>query len=415
LPKLRTYWQALRPLLPLLLATALLLTGLWMRWPTVSYDGPATPEAYTTYAVEKFAYSDVASIYFRDNLVEHPRPYLDYQLEYPVGTGLLIYVLNFARTLPAYFLATWLWMAVSALLIALIVPRFPHGRLLLFACSPALALYVNLNWDMWGVLLMVVALYLFTRERDGWAAAVLAAAVGTKFFPIVFLPLLVADRLRRRGWQAAGRMVAVFALTSAAINAPLLLVAPGGWWYFFEFNAERGDTGSLWTVFLWTVFQSWEPSPAELSLLSTVLLVAGLVVLLILQWRSPPGAWLPACCAALGWFFFVNKVYSAQYSLWIVVLLAVIGAGSALAVAWSAADLFYFAVSFLYLGLLYINEDARIFDLAVHPSQWFMQYGFVPAIGLREGVLLVVIGWCIRRMRAPLREPPQDRSEWRAG
>jgi len=401
LPKLRTYWQALRPLLPLVVAAALLLTGLWMRWPTVSYDGPATPEAYARFAVEKFAYSDVATLYFRDNLADHPRPYLDYQLEYPVGTGLLIYVLNFARALPAYFLATWLWMAVSALLIALIVPRFRHGRLLLFACSPALALYVNLNWDMWGVLLMVVALYLFTRERDGWTAAVLAAAVWTKFFPIVFLPLLVADRLRRRGWQAAGRMVAVFALTSAVINAPLLLVAPGAWWYFFEFNAKRGDTMSLWSV-----FQSWQLSPAELSLLSTVLLVAGLVVLLILQWRSPPGAWLPACCAALGWFFFVNKVYSAQYSLWIVVLLAVIGAGSALAVAWSAADLLYFAAHFLYLGLLYISEEARI---------WFTQYGLMPAIGLREGVLLVVIGWCIRRMRAPLREPPQDHSEWRAG
>jgi len=401
LPKLRTYWQALRPLLPLLLATALLLTGLWMRWPTVSYDGPATPEAYTEYAAKQLAYSDVASLYFRDNLADHPRPYLDYQLEYPVGTGLLIYVLNFARTLGAYFLATWLWMAVSALLIALIVPRFRHGRLLLFACSPALALYVIMNWDMWGVLLMVVALYLFTRERDGWAAAVLAAAVWTKFFPIVFLPLLVADRLRRRGWQAAGRMVAVFALTSAVINAPLLLVAPGAWWYFFEFNAERGDTMSLWTV-----FQSWQLSPTELGLLSAVLLVAGLVVLLILQWRSPPGAWLPACCAALGWFFFVNKVYSAQYSLWIVVLLAVIGAGSALAVAWSAADLLYFAAHFLYLGLLYISEEARI---------WFTQYGLMPAIGLREGVLLVVIGWCIRRMRTPLQEPPQDHSEWRAG
>ena len=228
-------------LVPLLVASALLLVGLWMRWPTVGYDGPATQDAYNSFAFDRFAYSDIASLYFRDGLAEHPRPYLDYRFEYPVGIGLLIYLLNAASpALPQYFLLTSLWMTLSALVIALIVPRFPRGRLLLFACSPALALYVNLNWDMWGVLLMVAALYLFTRERDGWATAVLAAAVWTKFFPIVFLPLLAADRLRRWGWRAAARLLTVFALTSAAINAPLLVVAHEAWWYFFQFNAERG-------------------------------------------------------------------------------------------------------------------------------------------------------------------------------
>ena len=378
-------------LLPLLAASALLLIGLWMRWPSVGYDGPATQDAYNSFAFDRFAYSDIASLYFRDGLAEHPRPYLDYPFEYPVGMGLLIYLLNAASSaLPQYFLLTSLWMTLSALLIALIVPRFPDGRLLLFACSPALALYVNLNWDMWGVLLMVVALYLFTRERDGWAAAVLAAAVCTKFFPIVFLPLLVADRLRRWGWRAAGRVAAIFALTSAAINAPLLVVAPEAWWYFFQFNAERGREWNLWVF-----FDRFAPSVQQINLLSAALLAAGLVALLIAQWRSPPGAWLPACCAVLGWFFFVGKVYSPQYGLWIVVLLAVIGAGSALAVAWSAADLLYFVAGFVFLGLSQYGEA----------QQWFAQYGFVPATALREGVLLVVIGWCVARMRGPAPKP----------
>ena len=379
-------------LIPLLVASALLLLGLWMRWPSVGYDGPATQDAYNSFAFDRFAYSDIVSLYFRDGLAAHPRPYLDYPFEYPVGMGFLIYLLNVASpAVQQYFLLTSLWMTLSALLIALIVPRFPRGRLLLFACSPALALYVNLNWDMWGVLLMVAALYLFTRERDGWGAAVLAAAVWTKFFPIVFLPFVIADRLRRRGWRAAGRLATVFAIVSAAINAPLLVVAPGAWWHFFQFNAERGREWNLWIF-----FDRFALSVEQINLLSAVLLAAGLVVLLIAQWRSPPGAWLPACCAALGWFFFVGKVYSPQYGLWIVTLLAVIGASTALAVAWSAADLLYFAAGFVFLGLSQYGEA----------QQWFAQHGFVPATALREGVLLVVIAWCIGQMRAPAPKPP---------
>jgi hypothetical protein len=378
-------------LLLLLAASGLLLIGLWMRWPSVGYVGPATQDAYNSFAFDRFAYSDIASLYFRDGLAGHPRPYLDYPFEYPVGMGLLIYLLNAASpALPQYFLLTSLWMTLSALVIALIVPRFPHGRLLLFACSPALALYVNLNWDMWGVLLMVVALYLFTRERDGWAATVLAAAVWTKFFPIVFLPFLVADRWRRWGWRAAGRLAAVFVIASAAINAPLLVVAPGAWWYFFQFNAERGREWNLWIF-----FDRFTLSAQQINLLSAALLAAGLVALLIMQWRAPPGAWLLACCAAMGWFFFVGKVYSPQYGLWIVALLAVIGASAALAVAWSAVDLLYFGAGFVFLGLSQYGEA----------QQWFAQHGFVPATALREGVLLVVVGWCIWQMRALTPKP----------
>jgi len=291
-------------------------------------------------------------------------------------------------------------LGVSALFIAALLPAFPRGRLLLFTLSPALALYVNLNWDMWGVLLMVVALLLFVRERDGPATAVLAAAVWTKFFPIVFLPFLIVDQLRRGGTWAAGRIVAIFAITSAAINAPVLLFAPAGWWYFFAFNAARPREWNLWMFF----DPSWL-STDGINRASVLLILSGFVVLLLLQWRLPLGAeglcraWLLMSCAMLAWFFFVGKVYSPQYGLWIVVLLALIGAAPTLAVAWSAADLFYFAGSFVTLGLWRYGEEAQ---------QWFADYGFLPATALREGMLLVVVGWCVYRMRILAREPAQE-------
>jgi hypothetical protein len=384
-------------LLPLVAAVVLILVGLWLRWPTLTYEDLSTQDAYNQFAFDRFAYSDIASLYFRDGLAGHPRPYVDYPLEYPVGLGLLIYLLSLATsTMPQYFLLTFLAMAVSAIWIAVLVPRFPRGNLLLFALSPALALYVDLNWDMWGVLLMVVALLLFVRERDGPATVVLTAAIWTKFFPILFLPFLVLDRMRRDGRRDARRIVTIFALGSVAINAPVLLLAPGGWWHFFAFNAARDRDWNLWMFF----DPSWL-STAEINRLSALLLVWGLVVLLMLQRRLPAGAWLPACCAMLAWFFFVNKSYSPQYGLWIVALLAVIGASSALAVAWSAADLLYFVAGFIWFGLSQYGDA----------QEWFADYGFLPATALREGMLLIVIGWCLKQMRTPTRDPTQDHGE----
>ena len=379
-------------ILPLVTAFALLLVGLWMRWPTVGYGGPPTQDDYNYFAFERFAYSDIASLYFRDYLAEHPRPYLDYPLEYPVGTGLVIFLLNSAaRNMPQYFLLTSLALTACGIWIAALVARFPRGREWLFAISPALALYVNLNWDMWGVLLTVVALLLFVRDRDGSAAAVLAAAAWTKLFPVLFLPFLILDRLQRRGRRAAVRFAVVFAVTSAAINAPVLLLAPAGWWYFFRFNSERGGEPNN----LWGFFDPSRFSTDEINHASALLLAWGLVVLLMVQRRSPlrgglGPAWMPACCAMLAWFFFVNKVYSPQYGLWLVAMLAVVGAAPALAVAWSATDLLYFAAQFVLLGLSQYGDA----------QGWFVGHVFVPAVALREGMLLVVIGWCIKQMHA---------------
>ncbi len=252
--------------------------------------------------------------------------------------------------------------------------------------------------------MMLVALLLFVRERDGPATVVLTAAVWTKFFPILFLPFLVLDRLRRDGKRAAGRIVAIFAILSAAINVPVMLLAPVGWWYFFTFNAARERDWNLWMFF--------DLSTEEINRLSILLLLCGLVALLLLQWRLPLGAeglcptWLPAGCALLAWFFFVNKVYSPQYGLWIVVFLAVIGAAPALAVAWAAVDLFYFVAGFVTVGLWQFGEDAQ---------HWFVAHGFLPATALREAMLLVVIGWCVKQMLTPARDPAQDHGEGSQG
>jgi uncharacterized membrane protein len=282
-----------------------------------------------------------------------------------------------------YFLITSGLMAVSGLAITWLLPLFPRGKSWLVALSPALALYVSLNWDMWGVLLTVIALLLFVRRRDGLGSAALALAVWTKFFPIVMLPLILAARLQEQGWRAATRILLIFSVVSAVINAPLLIVRPSAWLYFFQTNRDRPRE-----VNLWNLFDRWGVTTSTMNTWTAILLAILLAVLLLVQWRGKRHAWLLACCAILSWFFFVNKVYSPQYSLWIVVLLATVGASPALAVAWSATDLIYFWSSFITLGQLRYGDAAH----------WFFDRGLMPAMLLREGMLLFIVGWCIWQM-----------------
>jgi hypothetical protein len=166
-----------------------------------------------------------------------------------------------------------------------LVSRFPRGRVWLFALSPATALYFNLNWDMWAVLLMIAALLLFVHERDGLAALVLAATTWSKFFPAVLLPFVFLDRMQRQGWRTAGKVVGVFTLTSVALNAPLLVLKPSAWWHFFEYNASREGDLNLWTL----VFGLPPSAVSELNALSAVFTLAGIGALLVLQWRGPAG------------------------------------------------------------------------------------------------------------------------------
>ena len=74
-----------------------------------------------------------------------------------------------------------------------------------------------------------------------------------------------------------------------------------------------------------------------------------------------------------------------------IIMNTAVGAAPALAVAWSVADLLYFSTSFVQVGMWKYGEEVR---------QWFAVHGILlPATALREVMLLVVVGWCVQRLR----------------
>lgn len=383
---------------PLLAAAATMAVGVALRLRTAGYDGPPEQGAFNAYIFGQFgAYSDVSSLYFRDQLWRDPVPYLGYPLEYPVGIGLFTWALTALTSgLMPYLLATAVVLCLAGLLLIRLGGAFPGANLWLLALSPSLALYAVLNWDLLGLVPLVGALILLRRGRDGWAALALALAVWTKLFPIVVLPLAVFDRLLRRRWRDAATLCGVFGLASVAINAPFAVrLTPDGprlreaWGYFFTFNAARPREVNLWNLIdrFGRRF-----STGEINAYSTVLLLAGGLATLLLVWYAARAGDDPARdrflvggLTLLGWWLFINKVYSCQYSLWIATLIVLARAPAALVVAFTAADLWYYQARF--------TEYFLGWSLQADGAVWVNYEVLWIATAVREAAILAVIGW----------------------
>ncbi len=384
----------------MVVALVLLALSVVLRLPAARYTGPLDQQTFNTFIFQHIgAYSDVTSLYFRDQLWNHPVPYFGYPLEYPVGMGALIWLLGFANgSVTAYLLATAAAMTVCGVLVVWLGERFAGSNMWLWALSPTLPLYAVLNWDLFSIVITVAALLCFRRDKDGWGGVLLAAAVWTKFFPIVLVPLVLLDRVLRRRWRDAWHIGASFALASVVINAPFAIQwADGGvrlresWVYFFQFNQDRPRE-----VNLWNLLDPLQLSTAQINRANTVLLALGVAALMGVMWWSYRRAWhrphdvlLAATLAAIAWFFLINKVYSPQYSLWLVALLALLAAPPALAVMFGAVDVGYFMASFVILYLSSTQNPA---------TEWFFRNVLLRAMVVRELAIAAVIVWAVWRM-----------------
>ncbi len=343
-------------------------------------------------------YSDINKLYVRDTLWQHRLPYIDYPLEYPVLLGGFMWLLGFVPGLWGHFFATSALLACCGLFIVWAAPQFAGANRWHLALAPALPLYVALNWDLLGVAALVGALFAVRRRRDGLGAVLLASAVWLKLFPIVFVPLILLERLCQRRWRDAAWFGGLFAAISIAINIPVAVgFGPAGvqlragWLYFFRFNQLRPIEPNFWSL-----FADWHLTIAQINRASALRVIAGWAIIgALFGWRRWSGArssaalLVPAGLASLAWWFFINKVYSPQYSLWLLVLLALAAAPRRLFVTFALVDLVYFIASF-----------------TVH-LPW-NQSVLMPAMVLRECAILGVIAWSVGRVALGSRRATGD-------
>jgi hypothetical protein len=303
--------------------------------------------------------SDVPRYFTYGELMRHGHvPYRDFRVEYPPAStvvfGLPALLATSARGYRIAFEALMGICGCGVLIASGVIQQTQRGRLfapLAFTGAAILGLGpISLgHFDLWPTLLVSMAIAAVLRERFLAGALMLGLAVAAKIYAIVLLPIFVA-RLwnkgdRRGAWLAA----TVCAATIVVAYLPFLVLSPGGVLWSIREQVDRplqiestaaaallaahqllslpiGVTLSHWTV---NLGGKSSQSAAVASLLAEA------AVLALIWWRfsrrrQTDRAFLRSVAAATVVFVVLGKVFSPQYLLWLIPLVALVGGTTAL-------------------------------------------------------------------------------------
>ena len=274
--------------------------------------GWATPDQYI-----HACYSDLPALYASRGLDTNTWPYSsdDNSVEYPVVTAMVMYVTSFAAKSPASYFNVNIFFLILLFIATLIVvrkirPEFAY----LSAIAPAMIASLFINWDLWGIATMMLAIYWFDRKQYLHSALILALSISTKFLPIFLLIPIAFILWRDTKLKELVKYVAVVAVTWLAINAPFALTTPTGWWRFFKLNLERGaDWGSIWLA-----LQQLGLSLTNLNYLSILVLLIALtsVAIVLFELKYTPTL-ASVAFIVMASVMVASKVYSPQFVLWL--------------------------------------------------------------------------------------------------
>lgn len=342
-------------------------------------------------------------------------------MEYPVLTGIYQYVsMSLAKTYTAVAKATKLpvlngvaevvmFFNIAAFGLALAwmgtvwATAMLAGRrvwdAVLVAASPILIFQIFTNFDALATALAIGGLLAWSRRRPTLAGVLIGLGVAAKLYPALFLlPLLVLG-VRTGRLAEAVRTAAVAAITWVLINLPVMLLYPRGWSEFFRLNTRRTqDMDSIFNVI--TSFTGWQGLDPGLGFWQPPVVLNAVVAVLF-----------GLCCAAIGYiawtapqrprvaqlaflmvaaFLLVNKVWSPQFSLWLVPLAVLALPHRRILLAWMTIDALVWVPRMFYL---YGEQNKGL------PEQWF-----TATVLLRD---LAVVGLVILVIRQIYR-PAQD-------
>jgi uncharacterized membrane protein len=332
-------------------------------------------------------YTDIVPLYGTEQLAGGRLPYLDACApaatncdEYPVLT---MYLMRAAAWISGEERTRFFWvnavlLTAAAATTAIAIYVLDARRALWFALAPSLALGAFVNWDLPAVALATLATAAYLRGRDAPAGVLLGLGAAAKLYPALLLIPFGADAVRRRQpdraiglwWWAAG--------TWLVVNVPFAIAAPSGWWEVFRFNGERPpDWDSLWRI------------ACPLSICDTgrvnVASVLASVVAIGLVWiakrrREPAFPRWQLAFPILALVLLLGKVYSPQFTLWLLPWFALVVRDLRSFVAFEVAD-----VAVFFTRLSFFGEYTSVGGVP--------ESVFEAAVVVRAAVLV----WCVAR------------------
>lgn len=277
-------------------------------------------------------FTDIRTFYvqhFSDGMHHWPLSYhtllgssnLMHPAEYPALTGLIMWTISFlvstdANALFHYFwitatLNSFLFAATAYLLLKL---RVNKVGVIFFALCPAVLYSLHRNWDIWAVVTMIWAIYLYEKGKTKQSAIVLAVSIATKFFPVVLLLPIAIQYFRNKESKKFFEYFGVTVVSWIIINLPFALINFRGWTYFYEFNYNRGLGAASFFEIVEKLGSTY--SFTNVSFYALNLLAFGTVTAYFLYSKSYVPLSEAAFFTMFGFILF-NKQYSMQYIIWL--------------------------------------------------------------------------------------------------
>ncbi|MGH3722289.1 MAG: glycosyltransferase family 87 protein [Pseudonocardiaceae bacterium] len=270
----------------------------------------------------------------------------------------------------------------------------------LAALSPLVVVHAFTNFDVLATALATTGLLAWARRRPVLAGVLLGLGAATKFYPLLLLFPILLLCLRTGQLRAGLRATAAAALAWAVVNLPVAVLFPSGWAEFFRLNSRRGaDPDTLYTVM--SAFTGWPgfdgvsrpgQTPVVLNLVSATLFgltCAAIGWVTLAAPRAPRLAQL--CFLVVCAFLLVNKVWSPQYSLWLVPLAVLAIPRWTPVLAWMAVDALVWAPRMAY----YLGPDQK--GLPIEP--------FLGAVLIRDAAVLMLAALVLRDLYRPSHDP----------
>ncbi|WP_096290756.1 glycosyltransferase family 87 protein [Mycobacterium ahvazicum] len=273
----------------------------------------------------------------------------------------------------------------------------------LVAASPLLIFQIFTNFDALATGFAMSGLLAWARRKPVLAGVLIGLGAAAKLYPLLFLGPMLVLAVRTGRVRALVRTVLATVLTWALVNLPVLVLFPRGWSEFFRLNARRGDDmDSVYNVVKsftgWPGFDPklgfWEP-PAVLNAVvavSFVVCCAAITYIALTAGQRPRVVQLLFLVVAA--FLLTNKVWSPQFSLWLVPLAVLALPHRRVLLTWMTID-----------AVVWVP---RMYYLYGNPNRSLPEQFFTTTVLLRDIAVVVLCALVIRQIY----HPEEDLVRW---
>jgi uncharacterized membrane protein len=369
-------------------------------------------------------------------LLQGQLPYRDFPLEYPPLALLafgLPWLLAAGRTL-GYSDYAWHFLVLNVLwstLLALALARIATQQRPADSPTRAVGVYTLLvivsapllpwRYDLFPALLTLLALLAVLADRPTLAGVWIGLGIAAKLYPIMLLPICGAYYLAGRSHRSLFRLGLGCVIAIGVVLLPYLLVDPGGWLSFLRYHQQRGlqleslPAGAIVLVhtlgftrvdlvFLYGALQLVSPLADIAVLWQPIVFSIVIGVVFVSCWGrfrheyATNGAIADASLiayivVALLAFIVTNKVFSAQYIVWLLPFVPLLRPRQIVALT-ILCGLTILIFPFLYADLL--------------------AFQIVPVVllNLRNALAVAVMCWLlVERLPAPVRSALTQRGQ----